>query len=88
MDEEVLCGYACVHCTILAINFIINFYFVWAVPSCSRLFLDFFLNSRLATTAIKQLPPDVIAAAQNNALWSKDEEHLLSNIPVVCSRFP
>ncbi|KAK2560407.1 Microspherule protein 1 [Acropora cervicornis] len=37
--------------------------------------------SRLATTAIKQLPQDVIANAQNNALWSKDEEHILSNIP-------
>jgi len=41
-------------------------------------------NSRLATTAVKQLPPDVIAAAQNNALWSKDEEHVLANVPAVC----
>ena len=39
---------------------------------------------RLATTAVKQLPPDVIAAAQNNALWNKDEEHILANVPVVC----
>ena len=38
---------------------------------------------RLATTAIKQLPQDVIANAQNSALWSKDEEHILSNIPAV-----
>lgn len=38
--------------------------------------------SRLATTAIKQLPPDIIAEAQNSALWSKDEENILANVPV------
>ncbi|RMX42244.1 hypothetical protein pdam_00011619 [Pocillopora damicornis] len=37
--------------------------------------------SRLATTAVKQLPPDVIAAAQNNALWNKEEELILANVP-------
>lgn len=37
--------------------------------------------SRLATTAIKQLPPDIIAEAQNSALWSKDEENILANVP-------
>ena len=48
-------------------------------------FVDFF-NLRLATTGIKQLPPDVYAAAQNSALWSKDEEHILANIPAVCCK--
>lgn len=32
---------------------------------------------------MKQLPPDVVAAAQNNALWNKEEESLLANIPSV-----
>ena len=44
----------------------------------------FIFYLRLATTAIKQLPPDVIASAQNSALWSKDEEHVLANVPAVC----
>ena len=38
---------------------------------------------RLSTTAIKQLPPDIIAEAQNSALWSKDEENILANVPAV-----
>ncbi|XP_031551329.1 microspherule protein 1-like [Actinia tenebrosa] len=37
--------------------------------------------SRLATLAMKQLPADVVTAAQNNALWNKEEESLLANIP-------
>ncbi|XP_032240332.2 microspherule protein 1 isoform X2 [Nematostella vectensis] len=36
--------------------------------------------SRLATMAMKQLPPDIVAAAQNNALWSTSEETLLANV--------
>ena len=42
---------------------------------------------RLATTAIKQLPPDIIAEAQNSALWSKDEENILANVPAVWWQF-
>ncbi|KXJ16530.1 microspherule protein 1 isoform X1 [Exaiptasia diaphana] len=41
--------------------------------------------SRLATLAMKQLPSDVVAAAQNNALWNKEEESLLANIPSTSS---
>ena len=43
----------------------------------------YLLNTRLATTAMKQLPPDVIAAAQNNALWSREEENKLATVPSV-----
>ena len=32
---------------------------------------------------MKQLPPDVIAAAQNNALWSREEENKLATVPSV-----
>ena len=42
---------------------------------------------RLATTAVKQLPPDVIAAAQNNALWNKEEELILANVPAVSKSY-
>ena len=44
-------------------------------------------NHRLATTAVKQLPPDVIAAAQNNALWNKEEELILANVPAVSKSY-
>ena len=32
---------------------------------------------------MKQLPADVVAQTQNSALWSKDEEALLANVPSV-----
>ncbi|EDV21072.1 uncharacterized protein TRIADDRAFT_30763, partial [Trichoplax adhaerens] len=41
--------------------------------------------SKLAISAIKPLHPDTIAAAQNNALWSKEEQQLLGGITSVNS---
>ena len=63
-------------------NFIIICRIHWEISS-----LSLASNHRLATTAVKQLPPDVIAAAQNNALWNKEEELILANVPAVSKSY-
>lgn len=43
-------------------------------------------ESRLAQQAMKQLPTDVIQGIQNSALWSREEEKVISEVLSVCIR--
>lgn len=69
----------------------VSFLFWWVYPFVQR-FCNlhnkptFFVFSRLACQAIRQLHPEAIAAIQSKVLFSKAEEQLLSTVSSVSTK--